>query len=68
MKEALVTINGVALNMAQSMSLRVAVTGWRMSFHEDAEYRKNLGEIGPLYDARLAEIERLLVGRSGEGS
>jgi len=61
--EASVTINGVSLNTAQSMSLRTAVTSWRMQFHGDPEYRKLLGKIGPKYDARLAEIERLLVGQ-----
>ena len=62
-KEAAVAINGITLSEAQAAALRVAVTSFRMEL-EDPRRRKALGPIGVLYDARLLEIERLLV-RSG---
>lgn len=60
--EATITINGVILTSAQALSVRVAVTGMRIDL-ADPEHMVALGEIGPHYDARLSEVEDLLVGR-----
>lgn len=62
-KEATITINGVTLSHAQAMSVRVAVTSFRFDL-ADPEQAELLGEIGKLYDARLIEVERLLVGEN----
>jgi len=60
-KEARITINGVELTEAQSMAVRVAVTGMRMDLHADDRKRmRGLGEIGHLYDLRLQEVEDLI--------
>jgi hypothetical protein len=59
-KEATIVINGVTLNDAQSMSVRVAVTNFLWDLH-DPEHRKALGKIGDSYQARLHEVEQIIV-------
>jgi len=59
-KEATITINGVTLAYAQSMSVRVAITSFLWDLH-DAEHLKALGRIGELYQARLREVEQILI-------
>lgn len=55
MVEADVSINGVELNFAQSMTLRVAVSSFLMSCQNT-----ELGEIGSLYAERCSEILKIL--------
>jgi hypothetical protein len=62
--EAKIVINGVELTVAQSSSVRVAVSGMLMELAEE-EHMKDLGEIGPLYQARLGEVEDLLFRLAG---
>ncbi len=52
MVEADVVINGVALNFAQSMTLRVALGSFMMCCANMPE----LGKMGPLYASRCREI------------
>ena len=59
-KEARVLINGVELNSAQSMSLRVAVSSMLMHLNDDPKYRKGLGKIAKGYQSRLTEVENLI--------
>lgn len=62
MVEADVTINGTALTFAQSMSLRVAVSSFRMSL-SDPELAGMLGlHLASNYDHHLAQIEALMLG------
>jgi len=58
-QEARVLVNGIWLTEAQSMALRVAV-GMFLSDLADADRMKSLGDIGPLYQARLHEVQDLL--------
>lgn len=62
-REAEIIINGVRLNYAQSMTLRVAI-GDFLHFAQD----EGLGEIGPLYLKRAMEILELISGITGEKS
>lgn len=57
-KEADIVINGIALSHAQSMAVRVAVTDFLMCLPERLV---DLGPIGPLYQARLGEVQDLIV-------
>lgn len=59
-EEPNVVVNGVELNTAQSMALRVAV-GSMLQELADKDYMVLIGEIGPLYQARLREIERIML-------
>lgn len=59
-READIVINGVTLTHAQSMSVRVAVTGMLIEL-ADPEHMDNLGQIGPLYRARLVEVQDLII-------
>ena len=59
--EATITINGTLLTQAQAMSLRVAVSSFRMEL-DDPEMMEGLGEVGKLYDEQLIEVEQLLIG------
>jgi hypothetical protein len=65
MREAKVTVNGIELTSAQVSALRGAVTGFRIEL-SDPEYRRRLGPIAEAYDARLAEVESLLVQTMNE--
>jgi len=57
-REPEIVVNGVRLTEAQALAVRVAVTSFRMGL-TDPEHMAALGPIGPLYDARLAEVELL---------
>lgn len=59
-REPEIVVNGVRLTEAQAMAVRVAVTSFRM----DRDHLAGLGPIGPLYDARLAEVEDVMVGEA----
>jgi hypothetical protein len=58
-KEAVIVINGVRLTFAQAMAVRVAVAGF---LHDlaDPEHMAGLGGIGPLYQARLSEVQEAI--------
>lgn len=55
-----IIINGVKLDFAQAMSVRVAVSSFRINL-SDPEHREALGLIGDSYDKRLAEVERIML-------
>lgn len=57
--EAYIVINGVPLNEAQSSTVRVAVASWLMELAEPKEMEL-LGPIGPIYQKRLVEIQKLI--------
>jgi hypothetical protein len=59
-KEATITINGTTLTSAQATAVRAAITNFRMEL-DDPDITDKWGEIGKLYDERLAEVEKLLV-------
>lgn len=59
-READIVINSVRLTFAQSMALRVAVTSFLVDL-DDPERMADLGEIGPLYQARLGEVQDIIV-------
>lgn len=59
-REATITINGVALTMAQASAIRIAVTGMRWGIG-DPETMAGLGPIGPAYAARLSEVEDIIL-------
>lgn len=59
MTEPDVVINGIRLNTAQSMALRVAVSGQVMLL-DDPKYRAGLGIIADAYQARFQEIEKIM--------
>ncbi len=59
-KEAQVTIGGVELTFAQSMALRVAVGSMLLDLN-DKKYRRDLGDVAEFYQARLGEIEKLML-------
>ncbi len=54
-----IVVNGVRLTSAQAMAVRVAVTSYREFDAKDPE----LGDIGPLYHARLSEVLDLVFTR-----
>lgn len=62
--EPSITVNGVQLTMAQAMTLRVAVASWLMEL-SSAHEMELLGDIGPLYQARLVEIQKLMLKKEG---
>lgn len=67
--EADIVINGVRLDMSQSMAVRVAVSSFLMELasderHDDLDGQTRmeaLGEIGPLYRARLSEVQDIII-------
>lgn len=59
-KEAKIVIEGTELTFAQSMTVRVAIGAFQRIL-SDEEYRKALGEIGDNYQARLVEIQNLIM-------
>ena len=60
MNEALIHINGVQLNIGQSMALRVAVTGLILRMQEDGlGDRPEAKAMAEAYIARGSEIEQL---------
>ena len=58
--EADVTINGVRLSFAEAMTLRVAVSSFRM-FVNNPESRQALGAIAGGYEGQLQRIESLML-------
>ncbi len=60
-KEAIITVGARVLSPAQSASVRVAVSSMLMEL-QDPEHRQALGEIAGAYEARLREVELLLIG------
>ena len=61
-QEPEIVINGVKLDFAQAMSVRVAVSSFRIDL-TDPEHREALGSIGDSYDKRLAEVERIMLSK-----
>jgi hypothetical protein len=59
-QEPAITINGVALDTAQSMTVRVAVMNMEMELQEP-DHMAALGQVGTLYQARLREVIHLMV-------
>ncbi len=59
-REPTITINGVSLTTAQAMTVRVALQNFAMEL-SDPEFKEAVGEIGPLYLARIGEINRLMM-------
>jgi hypothetical protein len=62
--ESKIVINGVELTQAQSSSVRVAVSSMLTELAQK-EHMDALGEIGPLYQARLSEVQDLLLNSIG---
>lgn len=61
MREADVDISGTRLTFAQSLSLRVAVSSFRLQL-DDPQFRRGIGEIlARNYDVHLARVEQLLI-------
>lgn len=60
MKEARIVINGFLLTEAQASVVRIAVSDFRMSL-QDPEQRAAFGAIAEGYEARLHEVELLLI-------
>ena len=60
MKEADIIVNGHLLTTAQSLTVRVAVSSMLMDLAEP-EHMEALGGVGPLYKARLLEIQHMLI-------
>lgn len=68
-READIMINGVPLTFAQSMAVRVAVADFLSQLASDERFpdldgqthMEALGEIGPLYRARLSEVQDIIV-------
>lgn len=66
MNEPEVTINGVKLNYAQSMCLRVALTSFHFSMAEPDALGTDT-DINVLYAKRCAEIERAMFLNLNDG-
>lgn len=62
-REATIVINGRQLSFAESMSLRVAVTSFRMTLSEPS-YREGLGPVAEGYDACLSRIESMIMAEA----
>ena len=58
-REPRIQVNGVWLSEGQAMAVRVAVTSWRL----DRDHVAGVGPIGAAYDARLSEVEDIMVPR-----
>ncbi len=58
-QEAMITIGGVELTLAQSATVRCAVAHMLTEL-EDPAYRKALGPIAEAYRKRLGEIQDLI--------
>lgn len=59
-REATVTINGRTLTSAESMTLRVAITSFRISLSASGTATE-LGDIGVNYDRHARSIEDMLL-------
>lgn len=64
LSEADITINGKPLNFAQSMVVRVAVSSFLMEL-DDPDYRKGLGPVADGYEARLQEVQAMIIPSDG---
>ena len=58
--EPTIVINGKQLTEAQAMAVRVAVSDFLAQL-TDKDFMKSLGAAGPMYQARLAEVQRLML-------
>ena len=58
--EPTITINGQLLNSAQALVMRGALEIFASYL---ADYKEELGEIGPLYKLRVAEIRGMIFNR-----
>jgi hypothetical protein len=64
--EATIAINEYILNFAEAMSLRVAVSTFRIQL-QDPAFRMGIGPmLAGNYDAHLQKIEELLVQRKNK--
>lgn len=59
-READITISGVQLNFAQSMTVRVAVANMLLEL-QDPNHREALGAVAEGYGARLLEVQSLIL-------
>ncbi len=59
-READITISGVVLSEAQSMTVRVAVSSMQMQLG-DPEFSAALGKVADAYRARLGEVLALIM-------
>lgn len=59
MVEPDIIINGEPLNFAESMSVRVAITTFRL-WLDSRSTRQNLGGLADNYDHHLENVERLM--------
>jgi hypothetical protein len=65
-REATITINGRVLSFAQALSVRVAVSSFRLELADPA-FAAGLGpELAANYDAHLQTVEALLIGKGEE--
>lgn len=60
-EEPAILINGTQLNTAQAMTLRVALSSFLHDLSE-GDFMKDLGEIGPAYQARAREVIKIMLG------
>ena len=67
-REAGIQIGNVQLNPAQAMVVRVAVTDLLTRLALDHGVRESLGEVGPVYEQRLREVESLIVDATSAGA
>ena len=67
-REAAIQIGNVQLNPAQAMVVRVAVTELLTRLALDHGVRESLGEVGPVYEQRLREVESLIVDATSAGA
>lgn len=58
-REPPMILNWVRLTEGQAMAVRVAVSHFHMDLING--WAQELGEIGPLYEARLREVEEILL-------
>jgi hypothetical protein len=69
-EEASITINGVALSVGQSMTVRVAIESFAMDLQMDLQRTapddEGYGPIGRLYQQRIDEIRDLILGQRPE--
>lgn len=67
MNEAIITVNGVQLNVGQSMALRVAIGAFAESMRSEGLGNDAHGKaMAEAYIARVSEIEQLIVRSPAE--
>ncbi len=62
--EAKITINGIELTEAQSMSVRTAVANSLMNL-SDEKFMEDMGPIGPPLQQRLSEVQKAIFRNQG---